>query len=66
MVIFNLPRSERFKLENIILVGMIPGPKEPENVNPFLKPIVDDLKTLYEGINLHTVNLYTHYAYWPA
>ena len=32
--VFNLPRSKRFKLENIILVGMIPGPNEQKNVNP--------------------------------
>ena len=25
----NLPRSERYKLENIIITGAIPGPKEP-------------------------------------
>jgi len=28
--IMNLPRDERFKKENMILVGVIPGPKEPD------------------------------------
>lgn len=28
LVIMNLPRSERFKPENVILVGLIPGPNE--------------------------------------
>ena len=50
LTVFNLPRSERFKLENIILVGMIPGPNEQKNVNPFLKPLVEELKELYQGI----------------
>lgn len=30
LVIVNLPREERFKKENMILVGVIPGPKEPD------------------------------------
>ena len=54
LTIFNLPRSERFKLENIILVGMIPGPCEPSNVNPFLYPLVKELNYLYEGITVKT------------
>ena len=32
LVIGNLPRSERYKLENVILVGVIPGPNEPKNI----------------------------------
>lgn len=30
MVILNLPREERYKVENIVLVSVIPGPKEPK------------------------------------
>ena len=30
LTIQNLPHDERYKTENIILVGVIPGPKEPE------------------------------------
>ena len=44
LTIQNLPRNERFKEENIILVGVIPGPKEPELVNSYLSPLVEDLK----------------------
>lgn len=40
MVILNLPREERYKLENIILVAVIPGPKEPKKtVNSFSSSI---------------------------
>ena len=31
LVVENLPRSESYKLENIIIIGTIPGPKEPKN-----------------------------------
>ena len=29
LIVANLPRSERYKLENVLVVGCIPGPKEP-------------------------------------
>ena len=29
LVVANLPRSERYKIENVIIVGVLPGPKEP-------------------------------------
>ena len=41
----NLPRSERFKFENIILAGIIPGPREPKkHMNTFLSPVVKHLQ----------------------
>lgn len=51
LVINNLPRMARFKPENAILVGIIPGPKEPSNhqINHYLQPMVDELKMLYHG-----------------
>ena len=37
----NLPRTERYKTNNIHLVGIIVGPKEPElTINTFLHPLV--------------------------
>ena len=51
--IMNLPRVERFKRENIILVGLIPGPSEPGyHINSFLKPLVDELLSLWEGVQM--------------
>ena len=44
----NLPRGERFKRENIIVVGIIPGPGEPWRLNPYLVPLVSELKELWE------------------
>lgn len=47
-MVLNLPRSERFKEENIILAGIIPGPNEPKNdINC---PLVNDIIELYNGI----------------
>jgi len=44
LTIQNLPRNERYKTENIILVGVIPGPTEPEKtINSYLKPLIFEL-----------------------
>ena len=49
LVLMNFPRSERFKRENVFLVGIISGPSEPRiNINSFLKPFVDELVVLWE------------------
>ena len=51
LVILNLPRKERYKRENMILVGIIPGPKEPSlTINSYLTPLVYELKEFYKGV----------------
>jgi Transposase family tnp2 len=53
MACLNLPPSLRYKPENLYMVGIIPGPKEPQTdeVNNFLRPLVDDLLPSWkEGI----------------
>ena len=54
LVLMNLPRSERFKPKNVILVGVIPGPSEPRlNINTYLSPLVDELLILWnDGVKL--------------
>lgn len=53
LAILNLPREIRFKKENTLCVGIIPGPKEPEaNVNTFLKPLIKELKLFWNGLKL--------------
>ena len=56
LVIQNLPRSVRFKPENIIIVSTIPGPKEPScaEINPYLEPLVSDLLKLWDGVQMQT------------
>ena len=42
----NVPHSIGYKMENIALVGIIPGPNEPSpTINPFLSHLGNDLKT---------------------
>ena len=39
-----------------MVLGVIPGPTEPKgNINTFLKPLVDDLILLWDGLPLHPV-----------
>jgi hypothetical protein len=49
MVCLNLPPEKRFRSENMFLAGIVPGPNEPslEEINHFLKPLVDDLQESY-------------------
>ena len=54
LTIMNLPRNIRFKRENVILVGLIPGPHEPShNINSFLDPLVDELISFLDGVQLN-------------
>ena len=42
LVLVNLPREIRFRKENVLIIGVLPGPKESKgNINFFLKPLVD-------------------------
>lgn len=53
LVIQNLPRTLRFKPENILIVSSIPGAHEPKlTINIYLKPMVDKLLDLWKGVQL--------------
>ncbi|XP_070564970.1 uncharacterized protein [Ptychodera flava] len=53
LVINNLPRQERFMPENLILVGLLPGPNEPKkNINSYLEPLVNELQELAVGVKM--------------
>ena len=50
LTIQNLPRTIRYKSENIILVGIIPGPHEPSRtVNSYLTPLVQELQEAWSA-----------------
>ena len=54
IVNMNLPRLLRFKTENVMLIGIIPGPREPsQNINSFLSPLVNELTMFLEGIEMN-------------
>ena len=57
IAIQNLPRGERYPNENIILLGIIPGPSEPKhNINSYLGPFVNELKEMWKGVVMHTAS----------
>ena len=59
LVVENLSHGERFKLENVIVVGCIPGPKESKgDINSFLRPLVNELLELWTGVELKTKSLF--------
>ncbi|GET51674.1 hypothetical protein GLOIN_2v1775288 [Rhizophagus irregularis DAOM 181602=DAOM 197198] len=53
--ISNLPRDVRFKRNNILILGLLPGPDEVSlhKINHYLVPIIDELKSLWEGVTLN-------------
>ena len=55
LAVLNLPRTERFTSENILLLGVIPGPTERElTINTFLKPLTEELLKLWNGVVMET------------
>ena len=51
----NLPRQLRYRRENVLVVGIIPGPHEPKlHINSYLETLVDELLDLMKGIKMHT------------
>lgn len=53
----NLPPEERFHKDNIICVGVIPGPKKPHDPDSFLWALVEELLMLAIGIAVFDVTL---------
>jgi hypothetical protein len=47
---YNLPPDEQFHRDNILSLGVIPGPKKPHDINSFLWPMVDESLRLAVGI----------------
>ena len=55
IAILNFPRALRYRKENMILVGVIPGPHEPAlHINTFLEQLVHDLLKLWHGVEMQT------------
>ena len=48
---YDLPRSVRFKRENVILVSVLPGPSEPKHdINT--ESLVSELSELWTGVTM--------------
>src|SRR6516165_3761339 len=56
LVNLNLPPSVRFKEEKLILVGVIPGPRQPKDMNSFFRPLIDEFKILGSGSGVKVWN----------
>ena len=52
LAVMNLPRHLRYKRKNMLLLGIIPGPSEPKEINTFLLPLVEELKEFWRGVPL--------------
>ncbi|GBC33798.2 transposase domain-containing protein [Rhizophagus irregularis DAOM 181602=DAOM 197198] len=46
----NLPQELRVKKENLMVILIIPGPKQPQDFNSFLYPLIQEMKMLQDGI----------------
>ena len=55
-VIMNLPPSERFKPENMLVALIMPGPREASlhQINNYISPFVNQLLDLWNGVPLKT------------
>lgn len=49
----NIPRQERFRKQNVILVRLIPSMEHEPSV--FLYPLVQELQSLWKGERFHTL-----------
>ena len=53
----NLPHAIRYKQENMLLIGLIPGPKQPEHdINSFLNLLVSELERFWVGVEMINSN----------
>lgn len=63
---YNLPPDIRFHLENIICVGVIPGPTQMKDIDSFLALLIAELKLLAAGVRAFDVrssSLFSLHAY---
>ena len=49
----NLPRQLRYQMENVLLLAVIPGPREPAQMSSIVTLLVDELKELRLGAHIN-------------
>ena len=62
LTILNLPPYVRRQAGSMMLTGLIPGPREPKNTNPYVDVLVDDIMhlntlTIHDGYKQDTFSL---------
>lgn len=50
---YNLPPEVRFHSDNILALGVIPGPKKPADMDSFLIPLAEELFQLAAGVRAY-------------
>jgi len=50
---YNLPPEQRFRKDNILCVGIIPGPRKPWDADSFIYPLVRELLELAIGVSTY-------------
>ena len=63
---YNLPPEQRFLRDNILCVGIIPGPKKPWDADSFIYPLVRELLELAAGVSAYDAlsrSLFALHAY---
>jgi len=50
---YNLPPDEHFQKDNILCVGIIPGPKKPHDADSFIYPLMQELLKLSTGVSVY-------------
>lgn len=52
LINYNLHPKIRTRLENVLCVGVIPGPRQCKDLNSFLIPLIEELLELEQGIRI--------------
>ena len=52
----NIPPWSSMKNEHLMLALIVPGRIQVKNINVYLQPLVDELKELWDGINVYDVS----------
>jgi len=60
LICLNLPPAKRYKIENIFVFGVIPGPREPslEQINHVMLPLVSELQSFWKGVRFPSTALH--------
>ncbi|KAG9086949.1 hypothetical protein FS749_003268, partial [Ceratobasidium sp. UAMH 11750] len=56
LVNYNLHPRIRTRLQNVICVGVVPGPKQCKDLNSFLIPLLEELLALEDGVETTGIN----------
>lgn len=63
---YNLPPTIRFHIDRLICFGVIPGPRQPKDMDSFLWPLVQEFLRLARGVSAYDVRMdrqFTLHAY---